>query len=362
MGQGSGSHTNGGAQRGRQRLRALPRLMQSRWIKLPANLRGALWVLISAVLFTIMQVLVKLLGNEISSFEVAFFRAATGVVFIGPLILRSGLSGFRASRPGLMIIRGLVGSIAMMSGFYAIANLPLADATSISFSRALFVVPLAVFILGEKIGLRRIIATLVGFIGVLIIARPTGAVEVATLAALGNAVFVALAIIFVKILSRTDSNATLLFYSGLIGVITTSIPAIIYWSWPTPVQFALLLCMGLVGIMAHSCFIRAYAIGEATSLAPLDYTRIIFAATAGFLIFGSVPTWHTYVGAAIIASSSLYIAYREARKSDVPLAPMDETGGPSEPLSYALKQKEERDMVDAAANASADTETTNEKE
>lgn len=89
------------------------------------------------MLFTVMQVLVKLLGNSISSFEIAFFRAITGIVFIGPLILRSGLGGFRASRPGLMIVRGLVGSSAMMCGFYAIAHLPLADATSISFSRAL---------------------------------------------------------------------------------------------------------------------------------------------------------------------------------------------------------------------------------
>ena len=124
-----------------------------------------------------------------------------------------------------------------------------------------------------------------------------------------------------------------------------------FWSWPSPTQFALLLALGLVGIMAHSCFIRAYAIGEATSLAPLDYSRIIFAAAAGFLIFGNVPTWHTYLGAAIIAGSSLYIAYREAQKSDVPITPSDEVGGPSEPLSYALRQKEERDMVEAAAAA-----------
>ena len=339
----------------------MPRWIRGRWVRLPANLRGALWVLISAILFTVMQILVKMLGNSLSSFEIAFFRAATGVVFIGPLILRTGLSGFRASRPGLMIIRGIVGSSAMMCGFYAIAHLPLADATSISFSRALFVVPLAILILGEKIGLRRIIATLVGFVGVLIIARPSEAiatVDVATLAALANAVFVALAIIFVKILSRTDSNATLLFYSGLIGTITTAIPAAMFWQWPDATQFTLLIAMGVVGIMAHSCFIRAYAIGEATALAPLDYTRIIFAAGAGYLIFATVPSWQTYVGAAIIASSSLYIAYREAQKTDQPLPRSDEVGGPTEPLAYALRQKEERDMVDAAAKEKARSDKT----
>jgi len=313
-----------------------------------------MWVLASAVLFTIMQVLVKLLGGSLHSFEIAFFRALTGVVFIGPLILRTGNAGFRASRPGLMIIRGVVGSTAMLLGFYAIANLPLADATSISFARALFVVPLAILILGERIGPRRIMATLVGFACVLIISWPSGVIELGTLAAVGNAFFVALAIIFVKILSRTDSTATLLFYSGVIGMITTAIPAALYWQWPNLEQLALLFLMGGVGVAAHSCFIRAYSIGEASALAPLDYTRIIFSTAAGFLIFATIPGWQTAVGAVIIAASSLYITLREAQTADVEIAPSDETGTPAEPLEYALRQKQERDMVERAGRKNSD--------
>jgi len=336
-------------QRQRQRMRAVPRWAVGRFSRLPANLRGALWVLASAVLFTVMQVLVKLLGGALHPFEVAFFRALTGVLFIAPVILRTGVAGFRASRPGLMILRGIVGSTAMLCGFYAIANLPLADATSISFARALFVVPLAILMLGETIGPRRIMATLVGFIGVLIISWPSGTIELGTLAAVGNAFFVALAIIFVKILSRTDSTSTLLFYSGLIGVITTAIPAALYWQWPNANEFLLLFLMGGVGVAAHSCFIRAYAVGEASALAPLDYSRIIFSTAAGFFIFTTIPGWQTAVGAVIIASSTLYITLREAKVSDVDTAPPDETGTPAEPLAYALRQKEERDMVDRDA-------------
>lgn len=343
------SEAQSASQRRRRRMRAVPRWAQGRWGRLPANLRGALWVLASAVLFTVMQVLVKQLGGQLHAFEVAFFRALTGVIVIGPLILRTGVSGFRASRPGLMIIRGVVGSTAMLCGFYAIAHLPLADATSISFARALFLVPLAILILGEAIGPRRIMATLVGFGGVLIISWPSGAIELGTLAAVGNAFFVALAIIFVKILSRTDSTSTLLFYSGVIGMITTAIPAALYWQWPTLEQLLLLALMGGVGIGAHSCFIRAYSIGEASALAPLDYTRIIFATLAGFIVFFDVPTWQTILGAVIIAGSSLYITLREAGEADVDTAPSDETGTPSEPLSYAMRQKEERDMVERAS-------------
>jgi drug/metabolite transporter (DMT)-like permease len=332
--------------RQRRRMRAVPRWAVGRWARMPANLRGAMWVLASAVLFTVMQVLVKLLGGSLHAFEVAFFRALTGVIFIAPVIWRTGPAGFRASRPGLMILRGVVGSTAMLCGFYAIAHLPLADATSISFARALFVVPLAILILGESIGPRRIMATLVGFAGVLIISWPSGAIELGTLAAVGNAFFVALAIIFVKILSRTDSTSTLLFYSGVIGMITTAIPAALYWQWPNAEELGLLFLMGGVGVAAHSCFIRAYAVGEASALAPLDYTRIIFSTLAGIMIFATIPGWQTVLGAIIIAGSSLYITLREAKTADVETAPADETGTSSEPLDYALRQKRERDMVE----------------
>jgi len=344
-----------------RRLRARGRLTYGRLLKLPPNLRGALWVMGSVVLFTCMQVLVKLMGNELHSFELAFFRALTGAVFITPFILRTGVSGFTTTRPVMMILRGIVGSTAMLCGFYAIANLPLAEATSLSFSRALFLVPLAAFFLGEAIGIRRITATVLGFVGVLIISLPPElldpraiaavgmaagpTLELGTIAAIGNAFFVAMAIIVVKILSRTDSTATLIFYSGMIGMITTAIPASLYWQWPTFDQYVLLFLMGGGGVAAHSCFIRAYRVGEASALAPLDYSRIIFSALAGYLIFATIPSWQTAVGAAVIAGSSLYITLREAQEADVETAPSDETGAPTEPLDYALKQREEKEMA-----------------
>ena len=129
----------------------------------------------------------------------------------------------------------------------------------------------------------------------------------------------------------------------------TAIPASLFWQWPSVEQYILLFIMGGVGVTAHSCFIRAYAIGEASALAPLDYTRIIFATIAGFLVFATIPTWQTILGAVIIAASSLYITLREAQKSDVEITPPDETGAPAEPLAYALRQKAERDMVERAA-------------
>lgn len=282
------------------------------WQKLAPNVRGAILVLFSAVLFTAMATLAKLLGTRLDSFQVVFFRTLTGLFFILPFLYREGRRGMKFDRPGLHLARGVFGNIAMICGFYALIHLPLADANAITFARALFVVPLAMIFLGEAVGARRLTATAVGFLGVLIMLRPTGTVEPAALAAVGQAVFVAVTVICVKILSRTNSPVALLTSSAAIGLVITTIPAIIVWQTPTWNEFFLLLLMGAFGVSAQNCFIRAYAVGEATAMAPFDYTRLLFAAIAGYFVFAHVPDIWTITGAAIIVATTLYIARREA--------------------------------------------------
>ncbi len=287
----------------------------SRWDALPAALKGSFWMLGSALLFVVMASLVKFLGQGMHPVQVAFFRSLTGLFIIVPLIARSGMGGFKTTRPRLHLARGICGSLGMMCGFYAFTYLPLADATAISFARALFLVPLAIVILSEVVGLRRWAATLVGFLGVLIILRPSGSTDPAALVAVAHALFVALALTCVKLLSRTDQALTLLLYSGLIGTVMTAIPTVLLWHPPTLEEYLLLGLMGLVGLAAHNCLVRAYAEADATALAPLDYTRLLFATAAGFLFFADIPDLWTILGAAIIVASTLYITIREARVS-----------------------------------------------
>jgi len=279
---------------------------------LPANVRGALWTLVAAVLFSAMMALAKFLGGRFDSMQVAFFRALTGLLFVIPLLVREGGAGFRTRRPLLHTARGFAGSSAMLCGFYALIHLPLADATAITFARALFLVPLAILVLGEKVGMRRMSATAMGFVGMLIMLNPTGDLNSAALIAALGAALVALALTFVKLLSRTESTLTLLFYSGIFGVLFTSIPAANVWITPGWADLGLLLLMGGVGVAAHACMIRGYATAEATALAPFDYTRLIFAGLIGYLVFADIPTWRTAAGAAIIVAATLYITYREA--------------------------------------------------
>lgn len=292
--------------------------MQGAKLKQPVdNRRAALWLLASAILFTITSVLVKTLGAELHPFQLSFFRALVALLVIIPLFARSGgiWAGIRTRIPLLQLGRGVVGSTAMFLGFYAIVNMPLADMQAITFSRNLFIVPLAALILSELVGRRRAIAAGVGFVGVLIMLRPGTdfMFSIPAMAAVGDALLVALATILVSIASRYDGPLTLMFYTSVVGVVLIAIPAFFVWITPDFTQLVLLFAMGALATLSHNCYIRAFALGEVSAIAPIDYSRLIFATMAGFIMFGSVPDIYTLVGATIIISASFYIIRREAQ-------------------------------------------------
>jgi drug/metabolite transporter (DMT)-like permease len=174
---------------------------------------------------------------------------------------------------------------------------------------------MAALLLGELIGLRRALAAGVGFVGVIIMLRPgTDTMgSVPALAALGHAIFVALATVLVNIASRYDKTVTLMFYTNVVTIVLIAIPAFFVWVTPTWSQLALLVVMGVLATSAHNCFIRAYALGEASAIAPVDYSRLVMAAVVGILLFGDIPDIYTIAGALIIVSASFYIIRREAQ-------------------------------------------------
>ena len=288
------------------------------------NRRAAMWLLASASLFTFTGVLVKWLGQTLHPFEISFFRALVALTVILPIFARTGglMAGIKTKIPLLQLTRGVVGSVAMFLGFYAIVALPLAEAQAISFSRNLFLVPLAAFILSEVIGVRRALAAAIGFVGVIIMLRPgmgensLGLVlSVGALAALGHAFLVALATVLVNIASRYDGPITLMFYTNTVSLALIAIPTYFVWQTPSWPEFFMLVAMGLLATISHNCFIRAFALGEASAIAPVDYSRLVFAAIAGWLVFGSIPDIYTILGAAIIVGSSFYIVRREAQQA-----------------------------------------------
>ena len=283
---------------------------------LAPNVLGALWMLGSALGFTVMTVLIKFLGDDYSAALQTFYRQTAGLLVLAPLIARDWRGAFRTTRPGILLFRSAAGTLAMILAFYTYQEMPLADANALSFTRSLWLVPLAFFVLGEKLGPRRIGAALVGFAGVLIMLRPGvggAALGLPALAALASAFLFALTITGMKVMVRDHSPFVLLVYSAVLGFVFALPGAFIQWRWPSPGDLGLLAAMGVIGTITQGCYIKGMQIGDAAAMAPIDYTRLVFAAVAGFILFSEVPGVWTLAGAAIVVVSTLYITWREQR-------------------------------------------------
>ncbi len=286
--------------------------VQTRWFGIDPIWRGAMWMLLSALMFAVMGVVVKWLGSRLDSFQVAFFRAGFGFLTILPFAVAGGLAAFRTQRPGIHLLRGMLGATGMVCGFYALTHLPLAEATAYSFTRPMFVVVLAAIFLGERLRIRRISATLVGFAGVLIMMEPAVGLQPAALVALMGTALVAGVVVTVKLLLRVDRPITILFWFGLISTVLTMIPALVVWIQPTFEELILLIATGAVGAGAQGAMMRAYMLAEATVMAPFSYVQLVFAGAFGYLAFAEVPGVRTFVGATVIVGSTMYIVFREA--------------------------------------------------
>jgi drug/metabolite transporter (DMT)-like permease len=285
-------------------------------VTLSPNLRGALWMLASAVGFTVMTTLVKFLGDDYPAALQTFYRQLAGVLLLLPLIALDWRGAFRTTRPGIVIFRSSAGVLALIMSFYAYQKLPLADANALSFTRTLWLVPLAGLVLREPIGPRRISAALVGFVGVLIMLQP-GAEGVEAwlgwpqLCALGAAFLFALTITGMKVMTRDHTPFVLLVYAAVLGLVFSIPPALFVWRWPTWPDLGLLAAMGVIGTLTQGAYIKGMEAGEAAVMAPVDYTRLVFAVIVGILLFHEVPRTATVLGAVIVVGSTLFISWRE---------------------------------------------------
>jgi len=283
--------------------------------RLPGNARGCLWALAATLAFGLMETTIKYLGASMHPMQIVFFRCFFSFLAIAPVILLTGgLARVATKRIGAHVARTMLGCAAMATGFYAIANMPLADAVALGYVRPLFLVPLAVLYLGEAARWRRWTATLVGFAGVLVMVQPgDGAFNPVALIALVSGFLVACISIALKKLSETESAETTVFWFATFSSVLSLGPALLFWRWPTAAEWPVLAALGTLGAIAQYFIMRAYRIAEATAVDPMDYGRLLMAAAIGVLFFGEVLQLHTVVGAAIIAASTFYIARREAK-------------------------------------------------
>lgn len=280
-----------------------------------APARGALWMVFSCATFACMAAIIRHLSAELSPLEIVFFRNLFGLLVLLPWLAREGLGGVRTRKLPLYVARSIVGLTAMFAWFSALGMMPLADAVALNFTVPLFAIIASILLLHERVGIHRWSATLVGFAGTVVILRP-GVTEFSLGAAfaLGSAAGFALSMALIKILSRTESPATIVFYQGLIMTPLSLIPALLVWQTPSWVELAWLLGLGALATAAHLGLARAFSIAEASSIVPIDFVRLPFAAAFGYFLFGEAVDLWTWVGAAIIIASTVYIARRESLK------------------------------------------------
>lgn len=268
----------------------------------------------SAVLFGAMIVTLRLATAQVRAYEAAFFRSLFGLVFSLPLLAGPGIGLLRTRNFHLYLMRGLFGTLAMLTSFWAIAHLPLAQAVSISYSTPLFVTIGAVFALGEVVRLRRWSAVLVGFAGVLLIMRPGAAhFSLAMLVALASAALSAGSYISIKFLSRTEPADAVVIYMSIVIVPLTLVPALFAWSWPDATGWLWLVLTGLFGTLGQIFMTRAYGAGDVSALVPLNFIQLPVVVLFAWFLFDQRLDAATALGAATIVAANVYIARREAQ-------------------------------------------------
>ncbi len=281
---------------------------------LPGPVRGAAWMTVSGALFSFNAAAVRHVAGEVNGIEVAFFRSLFGLPLMLPWLLRVGLVALATPHLRLYFARGTVSGLNTMFWFTALAFIPVADATAISFLAPIFGSLAAVAMLGEPMRARRWIAVAIGFAGMAIILRPGFAqVNPGAILVLASAVGVAINSIMVKTATKTDSPDTIAFYQILIMVPVTLVPALFEWSWPSAQGWFWLGLVGVASTLAHRALGRAFAAADVTAVQPFDFMRMPFAVAFGFMLFDELPDVWTWVGGTTIFASSAYVAHREAR-------------------------------------------------
>ena len=270
-------------------------------------------MLAATAVLTCMHATVRHVSDGMHPFQITFFRNLFGLVAILPLAARAGLASIKSRQPGLQLLRSGFGLVAMLTWFYGLSVVPIAQATALSFTSVIFGSIGAAIVLGERMRLRRWSAVVAGLIGALVILRPGFAeADPAALIVLASSVCWACALLTVKRLSTTDSVVCIVTWNSVLLTILSLPVAVPVWVTPNAEQLLWLVAVGVLATLGHLAMTGAFKASEATVVFPVDYTRLVWASIIGYLAFSEVPDIWTWVGGTIIFASTTYIAYREA--------------------------------------------------
>jgi drug/metabolite transporter (DMT)-like permease len=245
--------------------------------------------------------------RELHVFQIMVMRSVLGLFMLYPLVrLSGGLDALRTAQPWLHIARNVAHYGAQFGWLMALTLIPLAQVISIEFTMPIWTAILAVTFLGERMGLWKNIAVVMGLVGVAIIVRPfSGTASVGQLIALAAAAGFAASLIMVKALTRAEGTVAIIFWMMAIQSAMGLVPGLLAWRWPSPAAWAWVLVIGFVGTYSHYCMTRALQHADATTVVPMDFLRVPLAALVGWMIYAERVDLLTVLGAALILVANL---------------------------------------------------------
>ncbi|WP_027960709.1 DMT family transporter [Halomonas halodenitrificans] len=281
------------------------------------SLKGIGLMCLGVLCLALGDAITKWLGEVHSPLQIIFFRTLVSLPLIA-LIARfsGGLRTLSTRRPGVHLLRGLIFTGTMICFMWGLTLLPLAETTAIAFAAPLFVTLLSVPLLGEGVDRPTLMATTLGFVGVLVVVRPGGeSFQLGALVVVGAAVFYALLMITARRYGAREHLWALVFYSTLVPLLVSAATLPWVWQMPAPLHWPAFLAAGFLGVGAMTGLTLAFRYAPAALAAPFDYTALLWAVLLGWWFWGEVPDIWVFVGGSLIIASGLAIAYHERRTS-----------------------------------------------
>ncbi|MET4100867.1 drug/metabolite transporter (DMT)-like permease [Roseovarius sp. MBR-78] len=283
-----------------------------------AVLRAALWMLGAVLSFSSMAVAGRAVSIELDTFEIMMYRSVVGFVLVLVVARATGhIRSITTRSPSLHLIRNLSHFTGQNLWFYAITAIPLAQVFALEFTSPLWVLVLSPLVLGERMTRVRALAALIGFVGIVIVARPSpDTINAGTLAAAAAAIGFAGSILATKRLTRTESLTCILFWMTLtqiiFGLVCAGIDGDI--ALPSPAALPWLIVIGCAGLLAHVCLTTALSIAPATVVTPVDFLRLPLIAVIGLMVYGEGIDALVLVGAGVIFGANYLNLWVETRK------------------------------------------------
>ena len=273
--------------------------------------QGIFWAIMIYLVGMFNDVLAKFLGNRLHAVEIAFFRFLFSAIIVIVPMIKSKENLFKSSMHGMHIMRGIIGAIALGLCCYSVNIMPLAENTTILFSEALFMLPLTALFLGEKINNTSIIATIIGFIGLLIMFRPK-AENINILAIIPTCaafLFATMNIMIKKMIDNHENTLTMLFYFGLYTTIISAVFVPFFWITPNLHELLLIALLGLGANLIQLFIFFAYRATTASNISPIRYIELPFAMLFGLAFFGQIPNATTIFGSILIIAGTIIATY-----------------------------------------------------